>query len=95
MAPLLAIGQAILPGAQDCVATSYNAANVGDVSCRSLLGFVGIAFIPFVLLLGAATLGALRRMFPTMSQGQALVAYGLVVLTPLTWQNFTIWWHFE
>jgi hypothetical protein len=95
MAPLLAIGQAILPGAQDCVATGYNAASVGDVSCRSLLGFVGLAFIPFVLLLGAATLGALRRMYPTMSQGQALLAYALVVLSPLIWQNFTIWWHFE
>ncbi len=95
MVPLLAIGQAFLPGAADCVATNYNAASIGDVSCRSLLGFVGLAFIPFVLLLGAATLGALRRLFPTMSQGQALLAYALVVLSPLTWQNFTIWWHFE
>jgi hypothetical protein len=95
MAPLLALGQAFLPGAADCVATNYNAASIGDVSCRSLLGFVGLAFIPFVLLLGAATLGALRKMHPTMSQGQALVAYGMIVLSPLTWQNFTIWWHFE
>ncbi len=95
MAPLLAIGQAFLPGAGDCVASGFNAANTGDVSCRSLLGFVGIAFIPFVLLLGAAALGALRRLHPTMSQGQALLAYGLIVLSPLTWQNFTIWWHFE
>jgi hypothetical protein len=90
MVPLLALGQAIVPGAQSCVAAGYN-----DISCRGLLGFMGIAFIPFVLLLGAAVLGALRRLFPTMSQGQALLAYGLIVLSPLTWQNFTTWWHFE
>lgn len=90
MAPLLALGQAIMPGAATCVAAGYN-----DESCRALLGFVGIAFLPFVILLGWASLAALRRMYPTMSQGQALVAFGMITLSPLTWQNFTIWWHFE
>ena len=88
--PLLALGQVIMPGASNCVASGYN-----SESCRSLLGFVGVAFIPFVLLMGAAVLGALRRLFPTMSQGQALLAYSLIVLSPLTWLNFTNWWHFE
>ncbi|MBA3825087.1 MAG: hypothetical protein H0X24_14475 [Ktedonobacterales bacterium] len=90
MTPLLAIGQIVLPGAGTCVDTGYNSEN-----CRSLLGFVGLGFVPFVLLLGAAALGALRWLHATMSQGQALVAYGLIVLSPLTWQNFTNWWHFE
>lgn len=90
MAPLLAIGQAIMPGAHACVAAHY-----GNASCRSLLGFVGIMFIPFVILLGVAVLGALRRLYPQMSQGQALLAYSLIILSPLTWQNFTTWWHFE
>jgi hypothetical protein len=80
----------VLPGAQTCVDVGYN-----SVSCRSMLGFVGLGFVPFVLLLGAAALGALRRLHPSMSQGQALLAYGLIVLSPLTWQNFTNWWHFE
>ncbi|HKD74335.1 MAG TPA: hypothetical protein VKB76_02520 [Ktedonobacterales bacterium] len=90
IAPLLAIGQSFLPGASQCVVSGYNSA-----SCRSLLGFVGIAFIPFVILMGVAALAALRRLYPAMSQGQALAAYALVVLSPLTWLNFTIWWHFE
>lgn len=90
MAPLLAIGQAIMPGASSCVAAGYD-----SESCRGLLGFIGVAFLPFVLLMGAAVLGALRRLHPTMSQGQALVAYALIVLSPLTWLNFTNWWHFE
>ncbi len=90
IAPLLAIGQGFLPGASACVASGY-----GDASCRSLLGFVGILFIPFAGLWGAATLAALRRAFPSMSQGQAFTAFALVMLSPLMWQNFTIWWHFE
>ena len=90
IAPLLAIGQAFLPGASACVSAGDN-----DVACRSLLGFVGLGFIPFVIAMGVVTLGAVRRLYPTLSQGQALIAYSLIVLTPLTWQNFTQWWHFE
>jgi hypothetical protein len=91
MAPLLGLAQGIgLPGANSCVSQGY----IGE-SCRSLLGFVGICFVPFVLLLGTAALAALRKAYPQISQGQALLAYGLIVLSPLTWLNFTIWWHFE
>jgi hypothetical protein len=90
MAPLLGIGQSFLPGASACVAGGYS-----DASCDSLIGFVGIAFIPFVVLLGVAALAALRRAYPAMSQSQALLAFALIMLSPLMWQNFTTWWHFE
>jgi len=91
MAPLIGLAQAIhLPGVSACVASGYN-----DKSCRSLLGFVGIWFIPFVILAGVAVLSALRRIYPSLSNAQALIAYSLVVLSPLTWLNFTTWWHFE
>ncbi len=90
IAPILAIGQAFLPGSQACVAADY-----ASVACRPLLGFVAVAFIPFVILLGIAVVAALRASDPDIGQGQLLVAYALVLFSPLVWQDFTTWWHFE
>lgn len=91
MAPLLWIAQTIhLPGTADCVANAYNAK-----SCRATLGFVGFFFIPFVVLMSIAAVQALRTVYSRLSQSEALMAFALIVLSPLTWQNFTTWWHFE
>jgi hypothetical protein len=91
MAPLLGIAQALqLPGATECSSSGFT-----TISCRSSIAFVGIGFIPFVLLLGVAVIAAIRRAYPSASQGQLFVAFALTVLSPLIWQNYTIWWHFE
>ena len=90
IAPLLDIGQAILPGSATCVAANY-----ASVACRPLLAFVAISFMPFVVLLGAAVTLALRAADPDMGRGQLLLAYALIVFSPLLWQDFTLWWHLE
>ncbi len=91
MAPLIALAQAIhLPGASACVASGYN-----SESCRSLVAFVGVWFIPFVALLAVASVYAVQKMNARASRSELFIAFSLIIFSPLIWQNFTTWWHFE
>lgn len=90
MAPLLAIGQALFPSSGACVVANY-----ASVACRPLLAIVAIGFMPFVVLLGVALVAALRAADASIGAGQQLVAYALILFSPLIWQDFTIWWHLE
>ncbi len=91
MAPLIALAQVIhLPGAAACVASGYN-----SESCRSLVAFVGVWFIPFVALLAVAAAYAVQKMNARASRSEVFIAFSLIIFSPLIWQNFTTWWHFE
>jgi hypothetical protein len=79
MAPLLGIAKAL------GLTANYGAQ----------ITFVSIPFIGFVLLLGYATVVALRHLYPAISETQRFLAYILIVFSPLTWQTFTIWYHLE
>ena len=57
--------------------------------------FVSLPFILFVPLLGFLVLAALRRLYPEMPEAQRLLAFVLVVLSPLTWQSVATWYHIE
>lgn len=57
--------------------------------------FVSLPFILFVPLLGFLVLAALRRLYPEMPQAQRLLAFVLVVLSPLSWQSIATWYHLE
>jgi hypothetical protein len=57
--------------------------------------FVSLPFILFVPLLGFLVLAALRRLYPEMPEAQRLLAFVLVVLSPLTWQSVAMWYHVE
>jgi hypothetical protein len=59
------------------------------------ISFVSFPFIGFVLLLGYATVVALRELFPAIPEIQRFLAFILIVFSPLTWQTFTIWYHLE
>jgi uncharacterized membrane protein len=57
--------------------------------------FVALPFIAFVPLLGYLVLHALRALYPEMPETQRLLAFMLVVLSPLTWQSIATWYHLE
>jgi hypothetical protein len=59
------------------------------------ISFVSLPFILFVPLLGFLVLAALRRLYPEMPEAQRLLAFVLVVLSPLTWQSVATWYHVE
>jgi hypothetical protein len=79
MAPLLALARAV-----------GFAKNYGEV-----ITFVCIPFLVFVPLLGYLVLRVLRHLYPEMPEAQQLIAYGLILLSPLTWQTYGIWYHIE
>jgi hypothetical protein len=78
-APLLAIARAV----------GFNK-NYGE-----LITFVGLPFLLLIPALGALVLVAVRRLHPDASEAQRLMAFGLVVLGPLTWQTIGTWYHLE
>ncbi len=79
MAPLLALARAV-----------GFANNNGEV-----ITFVCIPFLVFVPLLGYLVLRVLRHLYPEMPEAQQLIAYGLILLSPLTWQTYGTWYHIE
>lgn len=79
MAPLLAIARAL-----------HFAANFGEQ-----ITAVSLGFIVFVPLLGLIVLRALRALYPDMPETQRLLAFMLIVLSPLTWQSIATWYHLE
>ena len=79
MAPLLSLARAF-----------GFAANYGEQ-----ITFVSLPFTLFVPLLGYLVLRALRQFYPQMPDAQRFLAYTLVVLSPLTWQSYSPWYHIE
>jgi hypothetical protein len=79
MAPLLGLARAL-----------GFAANYGEQ-----ITFVSLPFTLFVPLLGYLALRALRQFYPQMPDAQRFLAYALVVLSPLTWQSYSPWYHIE
>ena len=79
MAPLLALARAV-----------GFANNYGE-----LITFVSIPFLVFVPLLGYLVLRVLRQLYPEMPEAQRLMAYALILLSPLTWQTYGTWYHIE
>ena len=79
MAPLLEIGNAM-----------GFAKNYGEQ-----ITIVSLPFSLFVPLLGFVVLTVLRRLYPEMPEAQRLLAYMLIVLSPLTWQSIATWYHLE
>lgn len=57
--------------------------------------FVSLPFLVFVPLLGFLVLRVLRSLYPEMPETQRLLAFMLVVLSPLTWQSIATWYHLE
>jgi hypothetical protein len=57
--------------------------------------FVTLPFIVLVPLLGYMVVRALRRLYPAIPDAQLLLAYALIVLSPLTWQSIATWYHVE
>jgi len=91
MAAVLEAARAVhLPGVQTCVAAGFN-----DLACRPLVAAVALAFLPFVPALAWLVAWLVRRLRPTASAGDLLLAFGLVAVSPLAWQDFTKWWHVE
>jgi hypothetical protein len=66
-----------------------------DKNYGELITFVSIPFLVFVPLLGYLVLRALRQMYPEMPEAQRLIAYALILLSPLTWQTYGTWYHIE
>ncbi|HEX9036718.1 MAG TPA: glycosyltransferase 87 family protein [Ktedonobacterales bacterium] len=79
MAPLLGLARAL-----------GFAGNYGAV-----ITFVTLPFIILVPVLGYLCLRALDRLYPGAPEAQRLLVYGLVTLSPLTWQTYSIWYHVE
>lgn len=57
--------------------------------------FVSLPFIIFVPLLGYLVLRVLALLYPQIPETQRLLAFMLVVLSPLTWQSIATWYHLE
>jgi hypothetical protein len=70
-------------------------ADFGTLDCRTLVWMTGLAFLPFVLLLGALAAGAARALNPRLGRDELLFVAALVVFSPLLWLTFTMWWHPE
>jgi glycosyl transferase family 87 len=91
MAIPLGLGQALGIGqVESCVAAAF-----GTLDCRTVVWMVGLAFLPFVLLLGAVGVLAARLVNPALRRDDALLAGALIVLSPLLWLAYTEWWHPE
>ena len=91
MAIPLGIGQSLGIGqVESCVAAAF-----GTLDCRTVVWMVGLAFLPFVLLLGAAGVLAARMVNPALRRDDALLAGALILLSPLLWLAYTEWWHPE
>jgi hypothetical protein len=91
MAALIGVARAVdLPGAASCVSSGF-----ATLDCRTLVSFVGLGFLPSVFVLGALVLAAIRRVAPRVTPVAALLAFGLIVLGPLLWLDFTTWGHLE
>lgn len=91
MAIPLGLGQAIGIGqVESCVAEAF-----GTLDCRTVVWMVGLAFLPFVLLLGAVGVAAARFVNPALRRDDALFAGALILLSPLLWLAYTEWWHPE
>jgi len=91
MAGLLDVARAAhLPGIQACISSYYL-----DLECRPLVAAVSLAFIPFVGGIGALAVVVIRRAQPRLPESRVLVAFTLLVLSPLVWQDFIRWWHLE
>jgi hypothetical protein len=57
--------------------------------------FVTLPFIILVPILGYLCLRVMGRLYPDAPEAQRLLVYGLVTLSPLTWQTYSIWYHVE
>ena len=91
MAIPLGLGQALGIGqVESCVAAAF-----GTLDCRTVVWMVGLAFLPFVLLLGAVGVVAARMLNPALTRNDALLAGALILLSPLLWLAYTEWWHPE
>ena len=66
-----------------------------DANFGEQITFVALPFIVFVPLLGYLVLRVLRSLYPEMPETQRLLAFVLVVLSPLTWQSIATWYHLE
>ncbi|MCI0344516.1 MAG: glycosyltransferase 87 family protein [Chloroflexi bacterium] len=78
------------PDVASCLASDY-----GVEACRTLVWLTGLAFMPFVLLLGAVTVYAARQANARLGRDQLLIAAAVVLLSPLLWLSYTAWWHPE
>ena len=79
MAPLLGLARAL------SFAGTYGAQ----------ITFVTLPFIILVPILGYLCLRVMDRIYPGAPEAQRLLVYGLVTLSPLTWQTYSIWYHVE
>ena len=78
-APLLALARAL-----------GFAANYGEQ-----ITVVSLPLLLVVPLLGLLVLAALPRLYPQMPDAQQVLAYVLVVLSPLVWESIGTWYHLE
>jgi hypothetical protein len=60
-----------------------------------LITFVTLPFIILVPILGYLCLKVMDQLYPGAPEAQRLLVYGLVTLSPLTWQTYSIWYHVE
>ena len=79
MAPLLGLARAL-----------GFAGNYGEQ-----ITFVTLPFIVLVPILGYLCLRVMDHLYPGAPEAQRLLVYGLVTLSPLTWQTYSIWYHVE
>ena len=91
MAIPLWLGQVLgIAPVQSCVAAAF-----GTLDCRVVVWMTGLAFLPFILLLGAAGVVAARFVNPVLRREDALLAGAVILLSPLLWLAYTMWWHPE
>jgi hypothetical protein len=91
MAIPLGIGQGLGIGqVESCVAAAF-----GNLDCRTVVWMVGLAFLPFVLLLGAVGVVTARMLNPALRRDDAMLAGALILFSPLLWLAYTEWWHPE
>lgn len=57
--------------------------------------FVTLPFIVLVPVLGYLCLRVMDQLYPDAPETQRLLVYGMVTLSPLTWQTYSIWYHVE
>jgi hypothetical protein len=91
MAIPLWFGQAFgIAPVESCVAAAF-----GNLDCRVVVWMTGLAFLPFILLLGAVGVVAARFVNPALRREDALLAGAVILLSPLLWLAYTMWWHPE
>jgi hypothetical protein len=72
------------------LARAFGATNYG-----AEITFVALPFVVLIPLLGYTILLALRALYPEIPETQRLLAFVLVVLSPLAWQSIATWYHQE